>query len=223
MNENESSGVLVLGPFRSGTSLACRILSRLGVDFGPEGALLEADLFNPRGYLQRADVRRANTRFIRSAGCPVFWPDHPERLARAGDLYVLDRMDLEWRSGTAVWGLKDPRFCATLLSWFEAGHFSPGRTRIVLVTRNPEDSARSLYAMPELSRQLHPRTLASAKKTVDRYAEFAAWHAQHLGLPVLALPFEDLLAQPAVLVGKLAEFVGNQSGAEIASAIDVVG
>ena len=223
MNESEASGIVVLGPFRSGTSLTCRILSCLGVDFGPEAAMLEPDLFNPRGYLQRADVRQANNRLMRSAGCPVCWPDHPEHLARTGNLDALTRPDLGWRARTAVWGMKDPRFCATLLSWLSAGIFTQNRTRIVLVSRNLEDSARSMYAMPELSRLLRPRTLASAKKTIGRYAEFAAWHAQHLGLPVFALSFEELLAHPSEHVGNLAAFVGCGKDQVIESAVSLVG
>lgn len=223
MNESEASGIVVLGPFRSGTSLTCRILSRLGVDFGPEAAMLEPDLFNPRGYLQRVDIRQANNRLMRSAGCPVSWPDHPEHLARTGNLNALTRPDLGWRARTAVWGIKDPRFCATLLSWFSAGIFAQKRTRIVLVSRNLEDSAHSMYAMPELSRLLRPRTLASAKKTIGRYAEFAAWHAQHLGLPVFALSFEELLAHPSKHVGNLAAFVGCGNDSEIESTVRLVG
>ncbi len=77
MNESEASGIAVLGPFRSGTSLTCRILSRMGVDFGPEAAMHSPDLFSPRGYLQRTDVGQANNRLMRSTGMPVepeLWP-----------------------------------------------------------------------------------------------------------------------------------------------------
>lgn len=223
MDEIETKGVVVLGPFRSGTSLACRILSRLGVDFGPEAALLDPDLFNPRGYLQRADVRQANNRLIRSAGCHVCWPDHPEQLARTGDLSVLTQPHLGWRACTAVWGMKDPRFCATLLSWLSAGVISQNHTRIVLVSRKVEDSARSMYAMPELSRLLQPRTLFSARRTIDRYAEYAAWHAQHLGVPVFVLSFEDLLAHPSKHVGELAVFASCGKVQEIEAAVGLVG
>ena len=40
MSTIKTDGIVVLGPFRSGTSLACRILSGLGVVFGPEEAML---------------------------------------------------------------------------------------------------------------------------------------------------------------------------------------
>ncbi|MCC7270626.1 MAG: hypothetical protein WA094_06810 [Candidatus Desulfobacillus denitrificans] len=222
MSTIKTDGIVVLGPFRSGTSLACRILSGLGVDFGPEEAMLEPDPFNPQGYLQRADVRLANNLFIRSAGCTVAGPGDPERLARSGDLSILTRPDLGWRAGSPQWGIKDPRLCATLLSWLSAGMLDSTRIRIVLVCRRQEESARSMFAMPELSRLLHPRTLVSARKTIAQYAGYAAWHAKHLGLPVFMLSFEELLAHPAEQVRRLAAFAGCGNGREIEASIALV-
>jgi hypothetical protein len=104
--------------------------------------------------------------------------------------------------------MKDPRFCATLLSWLSAGILDRTRIRVVLVSRRQEDSARSMYAMPELAELLCPKTLIAARKTIARYAEFAAWQAEHLGLPVFTLSFEELLAHPARQVAGLAAFAG---------------
>ena len=211
-----------MGPFRSGTSLTCRILSALGVDFGPAGRMLKPDRFNPAGYMQRADVRLANSRLIRSAGSCVAWPEDPERIAERGDLSFLKQPDLQWRDATSLWGIKDPRFCATLLSWLRSGAVRPSRMGIVHVMRDRDACAKSLYAMPELARQLRPVTLASAKRTIERYAGFAAWHAAHLDLPVLTLAFEELIAAPQEHVARLAAFVGNRSDSRIASAARLV-
>jgi hypothetical protein len=222
MTQIKAGGIIVMGPFRSGTSLTCRILSALGVDFGPANRMLKPDLFNPSGYMQRADVRQANTRLIRSAGSCVAWPDDPERIAANGDLSVLQQPDLQWRDAASLWGIKDPRFCATLLSWVRSGSIRSSRLSIVHVTRDRDACARSLYAMPELARQLRPGTLASARKTIERYAGFAAWHAAHLDLPVLTLAFEELLAVPQEHVARLAAFVGNRNDSRIAAAIRLV-
>lgn len=223
MTQIQANGIIVMGPFRSGTSLTCRILSALGVDFGPANKMLKPDLFNPSGYMQRADVRQANTRLIRSAGSCVAWPGDPERIATSGDLSILRQPDLQWRNAASLWGIKDPRFCATLLSWIRAGAIRPSRLGIIHLIRDRDACARSLYAMPELARQLRAGTLASAKKTIERYAGFAAWHAAHLDLPVLTLAFEELLAAPQEHVTRLAAFVGNRNESRIAAATRLVG
>ena len=222
MTQIQTNGVIVLGAFRSGTSLTSRILSELGVNFGPASRMLKPDLFNPSGYLQRADVRQVNNRLIRSAGSCVAWPEHPERIAETGDLQLLRLPDLQWRAAAPLWGIKDPRFCATLLSLIHSGVFCRSRIRVVHVLRDRNTCAKSMYAMPELARQLRPGTLASARKTIERYAGFAAWHAAHLDLPVFTMVFEDLMARPMERVARLAEFVGNRNDFQMASAARLV-
>jgi len=219
MSHTKTNGIVVMGPFRSGTSLACRMLAALGTDFGPANRMLRPDAFNPGGYLQRADVRLANSRLIRSAGSGVAWPEHPERIAACGDLSLLQGPALNWRAAAPLWGIKDPRFCATLLSWLRAGAIRPPRIRIVHVMRDNDACAGSMFSMPELARQLRPRTLVAARKTIARYADFAKWHATHLDCPVFPVRFERLIAHPSECVAGLAEFVGCLDEGRIAAAI----
>jgi hypothetical protein len=219
MKPGGMDGIIVMGSFRSGTSLTCRILSILGVDFGPPARMLKPDLFNPRGYLQRADVRMANNRLIRSTGSCLSWPDHPQHLADSGDLHFLAAPDLAWRERSPLWGMKDPRFCATLLAWFKSGAIDSRSIRIVHVSRDPEDCARSMYAMPELAKHLRPATLPSARKTIRRYVELAEWHAAHSGQQVFSLAYEDLLSIPHERIAALANFVGCKEGTQIEAAI----
>lgn len=147
-------GFIVMGPFRSGTSLTSRILSVLGVDFGPQERMLDPDRFNPEGYFQHVDVRVANNRLIKSTGSIVAWPEHPLVLSGRGNLAVLKRARLDWMEGLRHWGIKDPRFCATLLSWISGDIFDPVKLSIIRVERNVDESARAMLGMPELSRQL---------------------------------------------------------------------
>jgi hypothetical protein len=205
--KNSSNGIIVLGPFRSGTSLVSRILSKLGVDFGPRERMLKPDRFNPEGYFQHKDVRIGNNRLIKSAGASVAWPAHPQRLSSEGDLALLKHAKLDWTSGLTHWGIKDPRFCATLLSWIEADRLDAHRLSIVRVERDAEDAALDLLGMPELARQLPARTAASAIATIGRYAEFAAWHADNLQIPGHVVAYEALLANPAQCVAELSDFV----------------
>lgn len=222
MRHTDTSGIVVMGPFRSGTSLVCRILSELGVDFGPTNRMLKPDIFNPGGYMQRADVRQANNRLIRSAGSRVAWPEHPEYIADHGDLSLLLQPDLGWRVAAPLWGIKDPRLCATLLSWLRAEAIQQSRIRVVHVMRDSDACAKSMFSMPELARQLRPRTLAAARKTITRYADLAAWHAAHLDSPVFSLAYENLTARPLECVAGLAEFAGCRDETRTSAAARLV-
>ena len=218
--KNRPAGIIVVGPFRSGTSLTSRILSALGVDFGPRETMLKADRYNPDGYFQHDDVRVANNRLIKSVGSTIAWPEHPEVLSSSGNLTLLKRARLDWTHGRRHWGIKDPRFCATLLSWINADRFDPLELSMIRVERNVDDAANDLFGMPELSRQLSDRTLESARTTVIRYAELAAWHTQNLGIPSFTFSYDTLLGSPRKCVGDLADFIhiGSKRRIEAAAA-----
>lgn len=220
--KNRSTGIIVLGPFRSGTSLVSRILSKLGVDFGPWERMLKPDRFNPDGYFQHKDVRIANNRLIKSAASSVAWPAHPQRLSSEGDLAVLKRAKLEWTFDLKHWGVKDPRFCATLLSWIGADRLDPPGLSIVRVERDLEDAALDLLGMPELARQLSARTAVSAIATISRYAEFAAWHTSNLQIPAHVLRYEALLANPVQCVADLSDFVHAGTKQQIKEATECI-
>ncbi|MBI5793358.1 MAG: hypothetical protein HZA63_17985 [Rhodocyclales bacterium] len=210
--------IVVIGPFRSGTSLASRILSILGADFGPPETMLKADRFNPDGYFQHARVRIANNRLIRSVGSTIAWPEHPQVLADRGELKPLRRVDLAWTGKRSLRGIKDPRFCATLLAWITAGVFDPSRLLVVRVERNLDAAALDLNGMPELARQMAKRTPESARATLARYAELAAWHAENIGAPHFTLRYDDLLASPQEHIAALAAFIGAGSRRRIEAA-----
>ena len=63
--------LFVMGMHRSGTSLTARLLNLMGVYFGPEDALMEADRFNPKGYWERKDVYQLNKTILQHAGYPL--------------------------------------------------------------------------------------------------------------------------------------------------------
>ncbi|HSE95167.1 MAG TPA: sulfotransferase [Methylomirabilota bacterium] len=201
------TGVVVLGPYRSGTSMAASVLSALGVDFGPREEMHRGDWFNPRGYFERHDVNRANTAFIRSAGGTLADPGMPELLAARGDRRILEACPATWRAGTALWGVKDPRLSATLLSWVRFELFDPGRLRVVLLERDPESIVRSVMKF-RVVRAYCGGTEAGARDMTRRYHDLAQWHVKHLDLPVFTLCYERMLAAPEDITRELASFLG---------------
>ena len=63
-----SQCVIVLGPYRSGTSLTAQVIETLGVDFGPRSEWISSNHFNPGGYHERGDINAINRKLITSAG-----------------------------------------------------------------------------------------------------------------------------------------------------------
>lgn len=103
--------VIVLGPYRSGTSLVSQVIETLGVDFGPNPERIATNRFNPGGYLERGDLNEINRRLITSAGRSLGDPGDPETLTRHADRTILDGVTFPWPAHKPLWGLKDPRFC----------------------------------------------------------------------------------------------------------------
>jgi hypothetical protein len=200
-------GVIVLGSFRSGTSLVCQLLDRFGVDFGPPDGLRTGDKFNPGGYYERGDVNHLNGRLVESAGRTFADPGSPGKLAEAADPRVFDEADLTWMQRTACWGLKDPRLCATLAAWVAAGRIDPPRTRIVHVQRSAEAVARSAMKYPGVNHYFGNAPEAICRG-VEEYARLARWHVDHLGIDTFTVQYEELLEHPRKVVAELARFIG---------------
>ncbi len=136
----------ITGMHRSGTSLAARVLNLLGVDLGPEDAMMAATEDNPRGYWEAAAITELDNDLIEQLGgrwhrLPAFpdgWAQDPALepfRSRARD--VLD----ELFPGAQVAGFKDPRLSLTLPFWRTVTDVDA----TVLVLRHPAEVADSLH------------------------------------------------------------------------------
>jgi hypothetical protein len=218
-------GLIVLGPFRSGTSLTCQMLARLGVDFGPPEALWRADRFNPGGFLERLDVNHANGRLLESVGRTIVDPTAPAEVLERGDRRALASADLSWQRdgvGTGPWCLKDPRLCSTLATWLEAGRLEADGLGLVIVRRRPADVLASVLAYPTLAGLLEGDA-GRARALVRACDEGAAWHADRLGRPVLELDYERMLDDPVATAAALAGFIGVADRSRVRAAAAEVG
>jgi hypothetical protein len=200
-------GVIVLGVFRSVTSQVSRVLQALEVDFGPSFDLFAPTRYNPWGFFQRPDVLAANNRLLNSAGCSADFPSAPEVILRQADPACLQPVALDWMTGKRIWGLKDPRFAATLLTWIERGRIDTEGLVLVNVSRGDEATAASILRFPLMARLLPKVNASNVAALVDRYRERIAWHIARLGLPTLAVCLEDLIENPQREVENLARFV----------------
>lgn len=212
-------GVIVLGVFRSGTFQISRVLQALEVDFGPAFDLFAPTQYNPWGFFQRRDVLSANNRLLHSAGCSADFPADPEEILRRADPTCLLPVALDWRSDKRTWGLKDPRFSATLLTWIERGRIDPEGLVLVNVSRKNEATAASILRFPIMATLLPQVNANNVTALVDRYRELAAWHISRLGLPTLSVCLEDLIQNPQQEVEKLAHFIGCTNPCAIETAV----
>lgn len=223
MSEVHPPGVVVIGPFRSGTSLVCGLLAGLGVTFGPASAISPPpDRYNSVGYFQRPDIVSANTRYIQSASSTLFDTGSPERLARQGDRRILADLPLSWRDSTSTWGIKDPRLCATLAAWLAAGCIQADRCKLVRVTRSIDAVARSVIGHREV-RQYCDADIGSAREMSQRYDEYALWHEKNVGMACHQVSYERLIADPFDEVSRLADHIGMRDDVRIGRCAKLIG
>jgi hypothetical protein len=222
MNQSKCC-VVVAGPYRSGTSLTAQILSALGVDFGSASAFqLDADRFNPGGYFQRKDIVEYNTRLIERISSSIAEPASPELIRSIAGSDPPDVVDLSWTVGPPIFGLKDPRFCATLATWADLGMLPLNSTRLVRVKRDSEAVARSCIAHKEVG-SFCGYDLDRARRMTSIYDAYADWHVQNLGVPTFEVNHEALIKNPANVITELAEFLGNSRESSILNAKAIVG
>ena len=221
-SEAGGGGIIVLGSFRSGTSLVSQLLVHLGVDFGPPEGLKSGDKFNPGGYFEHTDINHLNGRLVETAGRTFAEPGSPGTLAAAADARVFDEVDLSWMDRAPQWGLKDPRLCATLATWVAAGRIDPARARIVHVKRDAQAVARSAVKYPGVNHYFGSSPEA-IRRGVEEYARLAQWHVDHLHIDTFTVQYEELLAHPREVTTALARFIGVENRRLIRRAAAEVG
>lgn len=142
-----TSGVVVLGMSRSGTSAITSMFVRAGFHAGPDSELMTANHANPRGYFERREIVELNDEILGEAGATWFRPPRSLSGYTPGEGHrdrargALERLLDEAAPAPVV--LKDPRIGALLDFWLPllAERFAP-----VLVIRDPLEVARSVAA-----------------------------------------------------------------------------
>ncbi len=209
---------IVLGPYRSGTSLASRLVHQLGASPGPESELYEATEWNPSGYIQRPDITAFNTQLITSAGGTLTEPPSPEEIAQRADATVFNALNLKWSHAQPAVLAKDPRFCFTLLTWVRQGVFAHYNLALIRISRDTQQAASSALAHYDVKHYCE-NSFETAQKVIARYNQAAQWHVENLGVPSHSIAYETLIAEPEAEVARLAKFMGTADPKIIASAL----
>lgn len=216
---SEPTIVCILGMHRSGTSLVARAMNVLGLDLGPGEHLMRPSADNPTGHWESRPIKAINDEILSRLGGS--WSEPPslapgwERSPELAEPRQRAREVIEADfSGADLWGFKDPRNSLTLPFWQRL----LGPMRYVICLRNPLDVAASARARKDDTVPFEQGV--ELWLTYVRAALAAtAGHRRHLVF------YEDLMADPELVVRELARFMGRDQSdaaeAEVRAAISV--
>lgn len=199
---SQSTGILILGMHRSGTSALTRVINLLGAALGER--LMPAGKGNASGHWESLAVYEAHEQLLTALGrrwddfreMPADWIAHPQAAlcAQAIRRFVADELASE-----PVWAVKEPRLCRLLPLWPQALSGLPVRLTAAIMVRNPLEVAASL-----------------ARRDGMAYGHAYLLWTQHLleaeratrGMPRLIVQYDELLADWRAVAEKLAEHLG---------------
>lgn len=201
------SCVIVLGAFRSGTSLISRVLVELGFYPGAKEELYVPTDWNPAGYIQRPDITKFNTELILDTGGTLQKPPSPESILSMCKPGKFESLNLHWMCDQDKIMIKDPRFCFTLLTWLKLGILKDFELKIIRILRDPKMAAKSSMLHYDVKSYVGS-PLSCAIDVIQTYNEAAAWHCNNMQIPYLNVKYEDLISQTNECVRKTSNFLG---------------
>lgn len=208
---NERQVVIVLGPGRSGTSLAMQVLHSLGMQLSPK--LLPGSAGNPKGFLEDEEIVNLHKALMQKLdlhpGDPV--PDnwYHGKEARTYISEFQKVIDTRLSAIPGVWGFKDPRTATFLPLWHRALN-RPGIIPVyILAVRHPATVVASLRA--ETDRSVAANELLWLERTVDAL--------YYTGGDCFIVHYEDWFIRSEELAEELSAYTGlNQESRGTAGA-----
>jgi len=201
-----STGILVLGIHRSGTSMVAGVLHHLGVDMGtPDPCHISPS--NPKGQFEDAIFVDLCSHILGDWQNPVPLLFKTARLQRLID-------HIYQRSITShLWGIKTPQLVHLMQIIL---HNTPINWKIITTERNIEDSIESLAKRDDL-----PPLVAQHIICGDYAAMLTARNcSEDLKIPRLIVPYTKHI-DPLLLVQEIANFIGVDTTDEAAGFVDM--
>lgn len=173
--KSKSTGILVVGMHRSGTSAVAGLLQHLGVDLGSDLIPPAAD--NPKGFFEHQEIVDFHERILHHFQSG--WDD-PSPLP--GQWWLSADME-PWRSelrgllgriffNSTLWAVKDPRICRILPLWLRIMAEMGVTPKVLMVTRPAQEVMASLQARNDIAPD------KGALLWLRHYVE-AEWHSRH--------------------------------------------
>jgi len=206
--------ILVVGMFRSGTSLTANLVHEWGAFGGDPRRLADGDERNPRGYWQHPRLGSFVSQMMRDIGINFWHPSFPAAVRSLADVprYRETAFSLaaEMASSGRAWFWKEPKLSVLLPFWKE---ICPDAIYVMTV-RSPYDCALSWqkYALPE--------TVHGKVHLVG--AALLWWQATMMDVVESTescrskyfIPYEHLIARPEEECRKLGRFLCGECGIE---------
>ena len=191
--------VVILGMHRSGTSMVGGVLTRLGVDMGQDFPGKQDS--NPLGHFEDGDFLRLNRKILRRAGGYWYDPPSPGEINAQGEFFAEEIKELlDLRTGNqkeGIWGWKDPRTSLTI-ELFQRGL---DNLHILWCQREAGDVAASLKKRDQFATE---KGIELTGVYNQRIAEFLEKNKE---LPVLVLPYQEIIADPHHWIEKICQFL----------------
>lgn len=191
--------IVVLGMHRSGSSAITKGIEVMGVNLGSH--LMSADANNEKGYFEDIELNQINTEILEASGHS--W--NSLSLIKDNDLLSDKFTDLKDRAtdmlkeklaDTEILGVKDPRFCRLLPFWKDIFNDLMLDVSYVIILRNPESIAASLFA-----RDAYPRVKSLYLWLEYMVPAFRETRASKRSV----VDFDQLVAHPRTVIETLAE------------------
>jgi hypothetical protein len=199
--------VIIVGPPRSGTSLASDIFARRGYYTG-EG-LRVGDDYNPFGYYEAEDLIAANVSLFESVEFPhhntwkfdAITPAQVDSISRI-PVQAEHRALADHWNRHSPWMWKDPRFAITLGYW--ARFIDHNATGVILTSRNPEDVYWSFRRKGWCDSG--PDDRKRAIRMIEQHADNARQVVDRLGLPHITIDYNEYHDAPTQVAARISGF-----------------
>jgi hypothetical protein len=213
----KSTGLIVLGMHRSGTSALTGALHACGAYAGLNSDLTGSNVENPKGFFERRDIRQICDELLYSADAD-WWKTSAFEIGKVGNIQLKQqRMAfaeiVNVLSKEKVWILKEPRLCLLLPLLLD---IIP-KPICLLIYRNPIEVAKSLRTRNQIS-------LQQGISLWEKYT-LSALDAIH-SKPHIRVSYHDLISDPdytlSNIIKKLSKFgvKGLSNTFELSSFID---
>ena len=193
---SESTGIIVLGMHRSGTSLLTKILQMSGAWLGDDEQVSAKGQDNPTGFWEHSAVRSINQCLLEASDAN--WDSvlkfDLKKVPLSIDKHLRDEAKdvVTHLQNHKIWAIKDPRLCLTLPWWRPIF----GNVVVAHICRSPLDIARSLSVRNDMSRE-----------TGLALWEYYLLHAveNSAGLPQIVVNYDHMVDDPEMAHANLAK------------------
>jgi hypothetical protein len=145
---SDAKAILIVGCYRSGTSMVAGAVERSGVFFGKKDELYSGDAHNEGGYYEHRRLNAIVRKFLLSLNLPTYGvdpipADWRERPASEDMLSKLSATLSRTFSNHTVWGWKDPQLSTLMPFALDAINELGIKPRVVICVRDPMEVALS--------------------------------------------------------------------------------